>query len=115
MGSIRNKKITGLIQKELASIFRYETGNNGLLISVIRVHLSSDLSSAKIYLSIFSQKKENRKILQEIIDKHLYYKHLLGQRIRNQIRKIPELNFRIEDTLDYIENIERELLVERNF
>ncbi|YBU88275.1 MAG: ribosome-binding factor A [Candidatus Walczuchella monophlebidarum] len=111
MVSIRNKKITVLIQKELASIFRYETVNNGLLISVIRVHISYDMSSAQIYLSIFSPKKETRKILQEIIDKHLYYKHLLGQRLRNKIRKIPELNFRLEDSLDYIENIERELLV----
>lgn len=108
MESIRQKKITALIQQEMAEIFRYETSGQTGLISVSQVHISPDLGLAKLYLSIFPI--ENKKeILSRINEQSTYYRNLLARRIRNHLRKIPELNFRLDNSLDDLERVDREL------
>jgi ribosome-binding factor A len=76
------------------------------MITVTNVRVSPDLALAKVYLSIFpANGKED--ILQQIKQNVKTIRHELAQRIRNQMRIIPELAFFIDDSLDYIENIER--------
>ena len=105
MESTRLSKIERLLQKELSDIFQKQTqAMHGILISVSVVRVSPDLSVARAYLSIFPSDKS--KELENIRANTKAIRFDLGQRIRKQVRKIPELTFFIDDSLDYIENID---------
>ncbi len=107
METTRQNKISRLLQKELSEIFRQETSKtHGILVSVSVVRVSSDLSVAKIYLSIFPSEK-SAEILRSICDSAKTIRYELASRVRFQLRKIPELIFFLDDSLDYIDNIDR--------
>lgn len=113
MESTRQAKIARLIQKELSEILRQQTAKtNGILVSVSAVRVSPDLSIARAYLSIFPSDKA-KEILENINRSARTIRYELGQRVRFQLRKIPELAFHLDDSLDYIENIDH-LLHEDN-
>ena len=106
MESTRLSKIERLLQKELGGIFQRQTqAMHGVLVSVSVVRVSPDLSVARAYLSIFPSEKA-QDLLENIRANTKAIRYDLGQRIRQQVRKIPELTFFIADSLDYIENIE---------
>lgn len=106
MDSTRLNKIERLLQKELGDIFQKQAqGMSGILISVSAVRISPDLGIARIYLSIFPSGKGNE-LLENIRANTKAIRFELGQRIRTQVRKIPELSFFIDDSLDYLENID---------
>ena len=116
METQRQKKIAGVIQKDLADILQRaatDGGLKGVLISVSKVIITSDLSIAKIYLSLFPHKNADQ-LLDGIKSNKTFIKHNLAQRTRHQLRRIPELLFFIDDSLDYIENIEKSLKREEN-
>jgi ribosome-binding factor A len=103
-----------MIQKELGDIFLLQTKQlHGVLISVSTVRVSADLSVARAYLSIFPSEK-SAELLAHIRENTKAIRFDLGQRIRMQIRKIPDLTFFIDDSLDYLENIDRLLNSENN-
>ena len=107
--SQRQKKINSVLQKEIASLLlesiRRENISN-LMISVTKVKVSPDLSSAKVYVSIFP----NNNYLDHLRNLNSSrMRHDLSQRMKKQLSKIPQLSFYIDDSLDYIENIEKEL------
>ena len=107
--SQRQKKINSVLQKEIASLLlesiRSENISN-LMISVTKVKVSPDLSSAKVYVSIFP----NNNYLDHLRNLNSSrMRHDLSQRMKKQLSKIPQLSFYIDDSLDYIENIEKEL------
>lgn len=108
MDSTRQQKINRLLQKELADIFQRESRNmfKGVMISVTVVRVTTDLSIARVHVSIFpgDNKKE---VLKEIRMANSRIRGLLGRRIGKQMRIVPELEFYIDDSLDYIENIDR--------
>ena len=107
MESTRLSKIERLLQKELSDIFQKQTqAMHGILISVSVVRVSPDLSVARAYLSIFPSDK-SKEMLENIRANTKAIRFDLGQRIRKQVRKIPELTFFIDDSLDYIENVEK--------
>ena len=113
MESTRQAKIARLIQKELSEILRQQTAKtNGILVSVSAVRVSPDLSIARAYLSIFPSDKA-KDILENINRSARTIRYELGQKVRFQLRKIPELAFHLDDSLDYIENIDH-LLHEDN-
>ncbi len=106
MQETRQNKISRLLQKELAEIFQAQTRSmHGVLISVTRVRISPDLSICTAYLSIFPSEKGDD-ILQNITANEKAIRYELGQRVRNQLRIIPELRFFIDDSLDYIDRID---------
>ncbi len=106
MESTRQAKIARLIQKELSEILRQQTAKtNGILVSVSAVRVSPDLSIAHAYLSIFPSDKA-KEILENINRSARTIRYELGQKVRFQLRKIPELAFHLDDSLDYIENID---------
>ena len=107
--SQRQKKINSVLQKEIASLLlesiRSENISN-LMISVTKVKVSPDLSSAKVYVSIFP----NNNYLDHLRNLNSSrMRHDLSQRMKKQLSKIPQLSFYIDDSLNYIENIEKEL------
>ena len=106
MENTRLLKIGRLLQKELGDIFLQEAkAMPGILVSVSAVRVSADLSVAKAYLSIFPSEKADE-ILKAIRSNVKGIRYDLGQRVRLQLRKIPELAFFRDDSLDYIENID---------
>jgi ribosome-binding factor A len=106
MDSNRQKKINKLLQKDLGEIFQKESPNLFLrsMITVTNVKVTPDLSIAKIYLSIFGADAE--KVIQLVRVHTSEIRKQLGLRVRNQLRIVPQLQFYIDDSLDYIENIE---------
>lgn len=106
MQETRQAKISRLLQKELAQIFQSQTRMmHGVMVSVTRVKISPDLSVCTAYLSVFPSKK-GEEILNNVNANAKTIRYDLGQRIRNQVRIIPELRFFIDDSLDYIDHID---------
>jgi ribosome-binding factor A len=107
METTRQNKISRLIQKELSDIFLLQTkAMNGVLVSVSVVRISPDMSIARAYLSIFPSER-SEEIVKNINDNMKSIRYELGNRVRHQLRIIPELKFFVDDSLDYIENIDR--------
>ena len=106
--STRQKKVSRLIQKEVADIFLRKGGEYapGKLISITKVRISPDLSFAKIYLIIFPS-ANNSHILQVVQNHAPKIRFDLGLKVRSQLRIVPDIVFYIDDSLDYIENIDR--------
>jgi len=110
METNRQKKIAGVIQKDLVDILQgaARDGMKGVVISVTKVHVTSDLGQAKAYLSIFpSDKKEE--IMEGIKANTVMIRHAMALRTKNQLRRMPELFFFVDDSLDYIDHIDKAL------
>ncbi len=106
METTRQAKISRLLQKELSEIFRQQTAKlHGVLVSVSAVRVTPDLSIAKAYLSVFPSDK-SKEILENITRSAKTIRYELAQKVRFQLRKTPELQFYLDDSLDYIENID---------
>ncbi|MDO5572203.1 MAG: 30S ribosome-binding factor RbfA [Bacteroidales bacterium] len=106
METTRQSKIGRLLQKELSETLRRETEKmHGVLISVSAVRVTPDLSIAKVYLSIFPSEKGGE-LLKNIQSNAKTIRHEIAQTVRYQLRKMPELVFYIDDSLDYIEKID---------
>lgn len=116
METNRQKKIGALLQNDLVSILQGEIRKNNinnLVISVSKVNVTSDLSIAKVHLSVFPTEKAGE-ILAAVKSNAPLIKHDLAQRVKNQLRKVPNLIFYIDDSLDYIEKIDKALTGEEN-
>ena len=106
METTRQAKISRLLQKELSEIFRQQTAKlRGVLVSVSAVRVSPDLSVAKAYLSVFPSDKAEE-MLDSINHNSKTLRYELAQKVRYQLRKTPELTFYLDDSLDYLENID---------
>ncbi len=116
METQRQRKIAGIIQQDLAEILQRaatDGGMRGVLISVSKVYVTTDLSIAKVYLSIFPSDKGNE-LMKGIQSNEPLIKHELAQRTRHQMRRVPELIFYLDDSLEYIDGIEKSLKGEEN-
>jgi len=111
METNRQKKIGGVLQQDLADVLQgavRDGGIRGVLISVSKVSVTTDLSIAKVYLSIFPIDKA-KELLEGIESNKVLIRHEIAKRTRHQLRRMPNLSFHIDDSLDYIENIEKSL------
>jgi ribosome-binding factor A len=109
--SNRQKKIAGVLQKDLVNIIQNmlkEAGQTGILISVSKVTVTVDLSVAKVYASIFPSDKANN-IVAELNQVKPRIKHQIALLTKDQLRKMPELHFYNDDSLEYIDGIEQGL------
>lgn len=106
MDSTRTNKVNRLLQKELSELFRLQTSAMpGVLLTVTSVRISPDLGIAHVRLSIFPSEKSEA-LLQTIKENTVAIRYDLGKRIKNQLRRLPELHFHIDDSLDYLERID---------
>lgn len=107
MESTRLQKISRLLQKDLGEILQRLDKDilKGKMVSVTVVRVSPDLSLAKVYLSVFPSEGA-----QSFVDELRHHvkpiRNLLGQRVRNQLRIVPELAFFIDDSIDYVHRID---------
>jgi len=107
MESQRQQKVARLLQKEMGDYLQ-QNGREilpGKLITVTVVRVSPDLGVAKVYLSIFPL-KEDENPLEGIQAQASKIRHEIGQKIRNQLRAIPEFVYYLDDSLDYIDRID---------
>ncbi|PQJ80453.1 30S ribosome-binding factor RbfA [Polaribacter porphyrae] len=106
----RQRKIAGVLQKDLVDVLQKaaQDGMKGVIISVSKVHVTSDLGVAKVYLSIFPSEKRDS-IVKGVQSNTALVRHEMAQRTRNQLRRMPELLFFGDDTLDYLEEIDKSL------
>ena len=107
MTTTRQHKVSRLLQKELGDYFQRQGASltGGKMVTVTVVRISPDLSLAKVYLSIFPADKASENI-QAISQKAGLVRSTMGNRLRNQLRHIPEFAFYLDDSLDYIDRIE---------
>lgn len=103
----RQKQVGGLIQRELSDIFQRNGLNvvDGGMISISAVRMTPDLLEARIYLSIYNMKVPEE-MVEKIRERGWEIKKQLASRVRNQLRRIPQLTFYLDDTLDYVFKME---------
>lgn len=107
MESKRQERIQKLLQRDLGEIFQRELGHvtKNAMVTVTKVYVTPDLSLARIYLSLFASK--DKAALMKQIERHTKeIRRNLGNRIRHQLRVVPELQFFEDDSLDYIDRID---------
>jgi ribosome-binding factor A len=108
MASIRLEKIERLLQKELSQVFQQLSRNlfGGALITVTQVRISPDLGVAKVYLSLYLT-ADKKKLIDTVTEHKNEIRKELGLRVGKQMRVTPYMTFFLDDSLDYLENIER--------
>lgn len=102
--SIRTERIASLLKRDLAPIM--QKFQRGSIITITSVRVSDDLMVAKVYLSIFAPQGNANEIFDFIDEKNAEIRHELAALIRNQVRRIPELHFYLDDTAEYVNKIE---------
>ncbi len=103
---IRPQRLAGQIQQDLGEILQQEYQPSGSFVSITHVLMTDDLSIAKVYLSIFAPNRDEKAILETIDQSQVSIRHSLAQRIRNQVRRVPDLLFFLDDTAQKAEEIE---------
>lgn len=105
--SKRQKQVGKLILEEISDIFQREGINiiEGGMVSVSKVIVTPDLLEARVYLSFF-QVKDVPALLHQIKERTKEWRNMLGQRVRNQLRRVPELQFFSDETLDHVFKME---------
>jgi ribosome-binding factor A len=109
--SQRQKKIASVLQRDLVDVLQSaatQGGMHGILISVSKVKVTVDLSFAKVYLSIFPSGKGND-LIEGIKSNAPLIKHEIAQRTKHQLRRMPKLEFFIDDSLEYMDQIDQSL------
>jgi ribosome-binding factor A len=106
--SIRQEKFGKVLQKELADIFQQNRSAlfDNAFITVSKVEVSPDLGYAKVFLS-FLNVKDTELLLNVVRFQGKHIRHELALKIRKQVRVIPELNFILDDSLDYVFHMEK--------
>ncbi|MFT6747531.1 MAG: ribosome-binding factor A [Glaciecola sp.] len=105
MDTRRQQKVSKVILQDLADIFQKESKTmfGGAFVTVTIVRVSPDLSSARVFLSVMGKDKDATMVLVDKQNKLI--RKELAARTRHQLRKVPELIFKIDDSLDYYEEI----------
>jgi ribosome-binding factor A len=103
----RQQKIARQIQRDIAEILQKECRviGSASMITVTTVRVSPDFAYAKVYFSIFPFER-NAAVMEELEKNNWFIRRELGRRIRNQLKIVPELQFFLDDSLEYIENID---------
>lgn len=105
--STRQQKVGRLIQKEIGDILLKEGSElvKGVMVTVTAARVSPDLSYAKVYFSIFPFSK-NPEVMQKLNAANKQIRGALGNRVKMQLRIIPALAFFLDDSMEYVENID---------
>tara|TARA_B100000497_G_scaffold127904_1_gene171672 strand:+ start:2698 stop:3033 length:336 start_codon:yes stop_codon:yes gene_type:complete len=107
MESTRQKKVSRQLLKDLSEILQLKGRDiiGTSLVSVTVVRISPDLSVARVYISVFGT-EEKEALLKRMNQQSYAIRKKLGERIRNQMRKVPELKFFLDNSVDYSQQID---------
>ncbi len=105
--SKRQKQVGQLVMEEMSDIFQREGVNiiNGGMVSISKVSVTPDLLEARVYLSLYKIDKPEE-LMREITSRTGEWRNQLGRRVRHQLRRVPELQFFMDDTLDHVFKME---------
>ena len=106
--SKRQQRFAGVIQQDLGALFQREGGAwaPGAFITITRVRMTPDLAIARVYLSFLNTKTAKKDLAQ--VQSHTgEIRYKLGARIKNQARIVPELEFFLDDTNEYVEHMDK--------
>ena len=108
MESKRQQKVSRQLQRDLSDIFQRDVPHlfNGAFITVTSVRVSPDLSQARVYLSFLATKNKDL-LLESIQEKGKVLRQHLGERVRHQLRIVPELSFYLDDTAEYADKMDK--------
>jgi ribosome-binding factor A len=108
MDNTRLTRLTQLLSQELGTILQRFSQREfkGVLISVTKVRISPDLSVGKVFISIFPSSR-SKEIIEAVVTQQGLIKRELGQAIGNNLRKMPDFTFYVDDSLDYEDNIDK--------
>lgn len=106
MENRRQQKIAKVLKQDLAILFQRESRNlfNGAFITVTSVRITADMSYAKVHLSIMGENSET--VLKEVKTRSKEIRVIIAKEVRHQMRKVPEFQFYIDDSLDYYQKID---------
>lgn len=104
--SIRTERLSSVIKKDLGQILQRSYQPSGTFITVTQVRMTDDLSIAKVYLSVFSPNRDVQSVYKYIDDHQDEIRYELASKIKNQVRRIPELLFYEDDTAEYVNKME---------
>jgi len=109
MESKRQQKFAGVIQQDLAAIFQREGVNYlpNTMVTITKVRVTPDLAIARIFLSFFGGNINLQQALQSIKVHASEIRYKLGARIKDQVRIIPQLEFFVDDTSEYVERMDK--------
>lgn len=116
MEQTRQKKISALLQKDFIEIFQAairDKGIKNLVVSVSTVRVTPDLGNAKVFISVFPY-AQAASFVNEVQTNKTLFRHELALRVKNQLRKVPEIDFYLDDALEHIEKIDRALSSKEN-
>ncbi|MBD3615651.1 MAG: 30S ribosome-binding factor RbfA [Gracilimonas sp.] len=103
----RPERLAAVIKRDLGEIIQQSYQPSGTFVTVTNVIMTDDLSIAKVYLSVFSPGRDDKPVY-EFIDDHINeIRYELASKIKNQVRKIPELHFYEDDTAEYVNKMEQ--------
>ena len=107
MAGVRLEKFGSLIKRELAVLFQQNAREwlGGSMVTITQTRVAPDLSLARIYISVFPSEKKDE-ALKLLKQNHSSIKRELGLKVGKQMRKVPELQYYIDDSLDYYETID---------
>lgn len=108
MKSQRQQKVEGIIQADLAEIIPSKINTHGSLVTISQVDVTPDLSIAKVYVSIFPADKREV-VFNEITSHNALIRKNLGNKLAKVMRIIPELQFKLDTSLDTAEQVDKEL------
>jgi len=105
--SKRQRQVGKLVLEELSAIFQREGINviDGGMVSISKVTMTPDLLEARVFLSLFKIKNAEE-LMHSIKERSKEFRNLLGMRVRNQLRRVPDLHFFVDDTLEYVDKME---------
>ena len=108
--STRQLKVARQLQRDLAEIIRSRgmAAFGGAMLTVSEVRISPDLSIAKVYVSIFPSEKQ-KEVMETLEQEKKSIRGELGRQVAKQLRRVPELDFYLDTSLDYAEHIEERL------
>ena len=104
----RKDKLGKQIQRDLGEIIDSAAGQllRGTMVTVLEVDVTPDLGLAKVYLSFLNSRDKNAD-LEVLRENQVTIRHYLAQKVKNQMRKVPELHFYLDETIDQAERIEK--------
>mgnify|MGYP006266463459 FL=1 len=110
MASIRQERVAELLKRELSILFQRESNTwfNGLFITVTQVRIGPDLGLAKVYLSFMAAPNRDE-ALKQVEAEGWRVRKALGGKVGKQLRRVPELNFYVDDSLDFVDEVQRAL------
>ena len=104
--SFRVERLGSLLKKDLGEIIQKDYQPEGTFVTITNVRVTPDLSIAKVYLSVFSPRRDEQIVYQFIDENIVEIRYKLAGKIKNQVRKIPELHFYADDTSEYVNKMQ---------